>query len=278
MFEAILLNPSTRRSRRTKKRKGKASAKRGKSTMRKTKKRKRRAKRRNPVRKARRKRRRRRNTWAGQPIRHRKAAKLGVSRKKRRKRRKNPYGRKRRRRRNPVRIGGRRGKFDLIPTKKTLMDAAYKGGGAVLSEVTRASIYSLIGRASGSVAEDVLGRLASGAITGALVGYLFGAKYASAVVEGTYTVTLYKLVADAVAMATKGSPRIMGVISNPFTAVPTKPLVPGFGLSGLGGVVSEPDVLPLGGVIVPETDVVPIGAMEEDGVPPQFRSRFGYSY
>lgn len=185
-----------------------------------------------------------------------------------------------RRRRNPFSLGGRKGKFELIPSVKNLTEAAYKGGGAVASEIVRATAYSLIGRASGSVAEDVVGRLAAGAVTGMLAGYVLGAKASAAVIEGTYTVTLFQLISDAVALATKGAPKILGVVANPFTSVPTKPLLPGFslgggsapasGVSGLFGVVPEQNILPLGGV-VPEGDITPLGA---DEMPVRLRSRF----
>lgn len=266
MFEAILLNPGTRR-RAGRKRKGKG-ARRGKKTMKKSRKRRGRRKvarrtRRTGSRKARR--RTRRNPQVKSY--RRKGGRV-----------KSHWRRKLRRLRNPISIGGRKGKFDLIPSVKTIQEAAYKGGGAVASEVVRATAYSLLGRASGSVAEDVVGRLAAGAVTGMLAGYVLGSKVANAVVEGTYTVTLYQLIADAMALATRGAPKL-GPIANPFTSVPTKPLLPGIslggsaapaGVSGLRGVVPERNVLPLGGV-VPEGDITPLGA---DEVPARLRSRF----
>jgi hypothetical protein len=137
-----------------------------------------------------------------------------------------------------------------------------------------------------SVAEDTLARLASGAVTGIIAGYLGGAKMAADMVEGTYTVALYKLVSDVFARATAGRAKLFGFVANPFTAVPTMPILPAFGGAGalpvesgavsgmgrLGGVVPEGRVLPLGGV-VPEGAVVPIG-QDEAELPARFRSRF----
>jgi hypothetical protein len=275
LFSAVLLNPATRRPRRKKKRTSKRGAK-GKRKMAKRRKR--------GVR-------RRRNPSAKRAAAARKGWRKRLAHKKRvlkstRKRShakhliRNPRRRTRRRRRNPIRIGGRRGKFELIPSRAKIMASVQKGAGAVANEMVRGTAYSVIGRVSGSVAEDVLGRLASASLTGMAAGYLFGQRVADAVVEGSYTVTLYKLVADAMAYATKGQAKLFGVLANPFTEVPAKPLIPGMGAaalpapagtSGFAGVVPERDVLPLGGV-VPETNIVPIGEM--DGVPERFRSRF----
>lgn len=236
--------------------------------MAKRKRRKRRAKRRAAPKRKRRVRRRRRTV----------TVKVSNPRRRRRRRRVT----RRRRRRNPIVRRGRRGKFELIPSKAKIMASVQKGAGAVANEMVRASVYTLIGRTSGSVAEDVVGRLLSAGVTGIAAGYLFGQRVADAVVEGSYTVTLYKLVADAVAYATNGAPKIAGVLSNPFTEVPTKPLIPGMGagagapvvggVSGLGEIVPERDVLPLG-TVVPETNIVPIGEMDDE-VPVRFRSRF----
>lgn len=273
MFQAILLNPSRRPGRR--KRRGKGA---GVETMRRKRVRRSRSRSRSgrfakrvrrvrkSVRRVRRHRARRHNP-----------ANPWVKRYRRRRTVKRHF-RGMRRRRNPFSLGGRKGRFELIPSVKTLTEAAYKGGGAVAAEVVRATAYSLIGRASGSVAEDVVGRLVSGAVTGMLAGYVLGARAAAAVVEGTYTVTLFQLISDAVALATKGAPKILGVVANPFTSVPTKPLLPGFsigggvasGVSGLFGVVPEQNILPLGGV-VPEGDITPLG---QDEVPARLRSRF----
>jgi hypothetical protein len=196
-------------------------------------------------------------------------------------------GKRRKFLRNPFKIGGRRGQFELIPSMKTLQGAAIKGAGAVASEIVKATAYSTLlakFRPMGptSVAEDTLARLASGAVTGIVAGYLGGAKMASEMVEGTYTVALYKLVSDVFARATQGKAKLFGFVANPFTAVPTMPILPALtgagseaGMSGMGrlaGVVPEGRVLPLGGVI-PEGSVVPIGE-DNAALPERFRSRF----
>jgi hypothetical protein len=208
------------------------------------------------------------------------------------------YAKTRRRRgrkyyaRNPFPIGGRRGKFELIPNMKVIQGAAVKGAGAVASELVKATVYStLLARfrpmGPTSVAEDTLARLASGAVTGVVAGYLGGARMASDMVEGAYTVALYKLVADVFARATAGKPKLFGFIANPFTAVPVMPIVPGFapaavaapaeaeGQGYLGGVIPEGKVLPLGGMggVVPEGSIVPIG-QDEAELPERFRARF----
>ena len=274
MFQAILLNPSRRPGRRKRRSTG---ARKG-TAMRKS--------------------RVRRSKSGRFTKRSRRHVRKGVRRVRhsRRTRRKNPanpwvkrysrrktvrrYFRKMARRHNPVSLRGRRGKFELIPSMKSLTEAAYLCGGAVASEVVRATAYSLIGRVSGSMAEDVLGRLVSGTVTGMLAGYVLGAKFASAVVTGTYTVTMFQLISDVVALATRGAPKVAGIIANPFTSVPTKPLLPGFslgggsapaeGVSGLFGTVPERNILPLGGV-VPEGDIAPLG---DDLIPARLRSRF----
>lgn len=185
--------------------------------------------------------------------------------------------------RNPFRLGGRKGSFELIPSMNTLKGAAVRGIGAVASDVVRATGYSLIGRVSGSLAEDALGRLVAGALTGAAAGYLFGPAIASAVVEGSYTVALYKLVADAAAKATGGKPKLFGFIANPFTEMPAKPFLPAFGaagalpaaspeeMAGLSAYTPEGEVVPLGAVI-PEGDVLPLG--EDEIEPARFAARF----
>lgn len=281
MFEAILLNPSPRaRGRRRRARKG---ARKGNAMRRKRVRRSRSGRFVKRVRRVRYS--RRRHARKVRRVRHVRRARRANPRnpwikRYRRKRYVARHYRHMPRRHNPVSLGGRRGKFDLIPSMKSLQEAAYLGGGAVASEMVRATAYSLIGRVSGSVAEDVLGRLASGAVTGMLAGYLLGQKFASAVVTGTYTVTMFQLISDAVALATGGAPKIAGVIANPFTSVPTKPLLPGFslgggvapaeGVAGLFGTVPERNILPLGGV-VPEGDIAPLG---DDQIPARLRSRF----
>ena len=185
--------------------------------------------------------------------------------------------------RNPFKLGGRKGSFELIPSLNTLKGAAVRGIGAVASDVVRATGYSLLGRVSGSLAEDALGRLVAGALTGAAAGYIFGPAIGSAVVEGSYTVALYKLVADAAAKASGGKPKLFGFIANPFTEVSAKPFLPGFGatgalpapspeeeMAGLSAYTPEGEVVPLGAVI-PEGEVVPLGLDEEE--PARFRAR-----
>ena len=189
--------------------------------------------------------------------------------------------------RNPFGIKG-------IPTMKQAqamaIAAARKGAGAVGTEVVKATVYSTLlakFRPMGptSVAEDTLARLGSAVLTSVIAGYIGGPKLSNEVLEGSFTVALYKLVSDVFARATKGNPKLFGFIANPFTAVPMMPIIPAFGAAAapaapvpaesaagyLGGVIPEGNVLPLGGV-VPEGDVVPIG--EDAELPERFRSRF----
>lgn len=191
--------------------------------------------------------------------------------------------------RNPFAIGGRKGKFNLIPEMKSIKAAATKGAGALLSDLVKSTAYSTLlakFRPSGptSVAENTVASLVSGALTGALAGYIGGAKMAADFVEGAYTVTLYKVVADAFARATGGKAKLFGFVSNPFTSVPTMPILPGvkFGTgqavaetNGVSGIIPEGNVLPLGGII-PEGNVIPLGAYELDPaeMPDRYRSRF----
>ena len=240
--------------------------------------------------------RRRRNAWTGHRRAHAAAARKGWrSRRSRRRRNLVLKARTRvvhirrprrglRRRRNP--FGGlrrRMGGFKLVPSMSQVRDAFNKGAGAVGSEMVKGTIYSLIGRVPGSVAEDTVARIVSAPLTGWLAGMVLGPKAANAVVEGTLTVAVYKLVADVVASVTGGAPKLLGFIANPFTAVPALPLVPGFqaalttptvaeqGVGRLFGVVPEGTPLPLGGVI-PEGETIPVGAGEY--LAERFQSRF----
>jgi len=291
MVEAVLLNPWSRRS----------GAKRRKGTVRKTAMAKRRSsarqrayralvKKLGSVKKAaaawrrrkggRKVSRRRRNLWAGQSAKHGIAARKGWF--KRIHHRKGYAKRSGARfKRNPFSFGGRRGKFALIPSMNTMKAAAVRGAGAVGSEVVRASAYTLIGRdlASTSMVEDVVGKLVSGAVTGILVGYVAGQATANAVVEGAYTVAMYDLVADAVAMVSGGKDKVLGFIANPFAGRAVKNVLPGFSfggalpastaaaIEGLGAVVPEGQIVPLGAVM-PEGQVLPLGEA------PRFSRRF----
>ena len=114
--------------------------------------------------------------------------------------------------RNPFGIKG-------IPTlkqaQKMAICAARKGAGAVGTELMKATIYSTVlarFRPMGptSVAEDTLARLGSAVATSVVAGYVGGKKLADEVLEGSFTVALYKLVADVFARATKGSPKLLG--------------------------------------------------------------------
>jgi hypothetical protein len=185
------------------------------------------------------------------------------------------------RRKNPFSAIGRRGSFKLIPGMSEIKNAAIGGAGAVGSEVVRASVYSLMGRdlRNTSILEDAAGRIVAGGITGMLVGYIAGGAVASKVTEGAYTVAMYELVADAVAMASGGRERVLGVISNPFANRMVKPLLPSFGGQAalpagpvgedytISGIEPEGAILPLGAVM-PEGTIVPLG---ETG---RFNTRF----
>jgi len=300
MISAMLMNPSTRKASRVGKgRKRKAAKRSSKMSKRRTPPRNKRGqfrkrkgtKRRNPTVKAA-KRRKQSKVLTRKGPRSRTASAAAKKGWRRRKASKKNWSKTRKRKgskrfaRNPFAIGGRRGKFNLVPDTKAIKAAATKGAGAVFSEILKSTVYSSVlakFRPLGptSVAEDTLARLASGAVAGALAGYLGGAKMASDVVEGTYTVALYKLVADVFARATNGKAKLFGFVANPFTAVPTMPIIPALSMSGaaapagvgmLGGVVPEGNVLPLGGV-VPEGNVIPIG-QDYDELPDRFRARF----
>lgn len=190
---------------------------------------------------------------------------------------KNPRRRHSRRRRNPFLATGRRGAFKIIPGMGEIKNAAVGGAGAVASEIVRASVYSVMGRdlRSTSILEDAAGRIVAGGITGMLVGYVAGGSIGSKVTEGAYTVAMYELVADAVAMATGGKEKVLGFIANPFANRAVKPLLPSFGGSApaLSGIMPEGAVLPLGAVY-PEGNVIPLGADELQLSGGRFGSRF----
>jgi hypothetical protein len=211
--------------------------------------------------------RRRKNAWFGHPRAHRTAAKLGW-------RRGHRFSR-RRIRHNPFAITGKGGgKFELIPSVATLKIAGVQGAGAVASELVRATAYSLIRRdiQGASIAEDAVGRLVSGALTGFLASYVLGADIANQVVRGTYTVAMYQLVADVVGKVTGGQPKLLGFVANPFRD-PGKDIIPGFSFgapaAGMSDILPEGEVVPLGEV-GPEGDVLPFGEAE----PARMASRF----
>lgn len=220
-------------------------------------------------------RKRRKNTWPDHSRLHARAAKKGWRRRKSRRSFRfaaNPrrsIRRSYRRRHNPFPITGRGGqKYDLIPSVETLKNAGIKGLGAVGSELVRATGYSIFKRdiQGASILEDAAGRVIAGALTGFIAGYAFGGKIGAAVVEGTYTVAMYNLIADLTGKFTGGSPKILGFIANPFKD-PGKSLIPGFGspalaqTSGMSGIMPEGDIVPLG-AIMPEGEVVPLGEDE----------------
>jgi hypothetical protein len=186
------------------------------------------------------------------------------------------------RRHNPFQVMGRRGSFGLIPSVETLKTGAVKGIGVVAADFIRATGYTFLGRQMGlSIVEDTVARIAAGWAAGTIAGFVLGGKLANDVYEGNITVTMYELLADVAALATKGQPKLLGFVANPYVGRPQKAILPSFGaaalpamtaeqaMAGLGGVIPEGEVIPLGGVI-PEGQIVPIGG---DNVP-RFRSRF----
>jgi len=189
----------------------------------------------------------------------------------------NPRRGRRGRRHNPFQIMGRQGSFGIVPAVATLKSSGIQAIGAVASDAIRATAYSFLGRNIGmSIAEDAVGRLVSGWLTGTVAGYVLGGAMAQKVYEGCMTVALYELAADAVAAATQGQPKVLGVIANPYTGRAIKPLLPSFSLgapggaiAGLGRVMAEGDVVPLG-TVMPEGDIVPVG----EDVPRRFNARF----